>query len=65
MVILVVQLWELCTQRLHQGLSETILVNTLTDIKELKKIAHWTDEFSTDALGEMLSIICNCRSSKK
>ncbi len=28
------------------------------------KIAHWTDEFSTDALGEMLSIICKCRSSK-
>ncbi len=28
------------------------------------KIAHWADEFSTDALREMLSIICKCRSSK-
>ncbi len=38
MVILDVQLWELGTQRLHQGLSETILVNTLTDdVRELKK----------------------------
>ncbi len=34
--ILDVQLWELGTQRLHQGLSETILVNTLTDIREFK-----------------------------
>ncbi len=31
-----VQLWELAAQRLHQGLSETILVNTLTDVRELK-----------------------------
>ncbi len=23
-----------------------------------KKVAHWANEFSTDALGEMLSIIC-------
>ncbi len=36
-VILDVQLWELVTQRLHQGLSETILVNTLTDVRELTK----------------------------
>ncbi len=36
MVILDVQLWELGTQRLHQGLSETILVNTLTDVREFK-----------------------------
>ncbi len=37
MVILDVQLWELRTQRLHQGLSETILVNTLlTDVREFK-----------------------------
>ncbi len=36
-VILGVQLWELGTQRLHHGLSETILVNTLTDVRELKK----------------------------
>ncbi len=36
MVNLDVQLWELGTQRLHQGLSETILVNTLTDVRELK-----------------------------
>ncbi len=28
-------------------------------------MAHWADEFSTDALGEMLAIICKCRSSKK
>ncbi len=27
------------------------------------KIAHWADEFSTDAFGEMLAIICKCRSS--
>ncbi len=37
MVILDVQLWELGTQRLHQGLSETILVNTLTDVREFNK----------------------------
>ncbi len=29
------------------------------------KIAHWANEFSTDALGEMLAIIFKCRSSKK
>ncbi len=29
------------------------------------KIAQWANEFSTDALEEMLSIICNWRSSKK
>ncbi len=32
MVILDVQLWDLGTQRLHQGLSETILV----DVREFK-----------------------------
>ncbi len=37
MVILDVQFWELGTQRLQQGLSETILVNTLTDVREFKK----------------------------
>ncbi len=37
MVILDVQLWELGTQRLHQGLSETILVYTLTHVREFKK----------------------------
>ncbi len=37
MVILDGQLWKLGTQRSHQGLSETILVNTLTDFGELKK----------------------------
>ncbi len=37
MVNLDEQLWELGTQRLHQGLSETILVNTLTDVREFKK----------------------------
>ncbi len=41
MVNLDVQLWELGTQRLHQGLSETILVNTLTDIRELKKVEFY------------------------
>ncbi len=30
-----------------------------------KKIAHWDDEFSTDAFGEMLSKNCKCRSSTK
>ncbi len=38
MVILDVQLWELGTQRLHQALSETILVNTVTDVREFKKV---------------------------
>ncbi len=37
-MILDVQLWELRTQMLHQGLSETILVNTLTDVRELKNV---------------------------
>ncbi len=32
-----VPLRELDTQRLHQGLSETILVNTLTDVRVFKK----------------------------
>ncbi len=36
MVILDVQVWELGTQRLHQGLSETLLVNTMTDVSEFK-----------------------------
>ncbi len=39
MVNLDVQLWELGTQRLHQGLSETIFVNTLTDVREFQKMA--------------------------
>ncbi len=30
----------------------------------LKKTDQMADGFSTDALGEMLSIICMCRSSK-
>ncbi len=41
MVNLDVQLWELGIQRLHQGLSETILVNTLTDVRELKKKTNY------------------------
>ncbi len=47
MVILDVQLCELGTQRLHQGLSETILVNTLTDIREFKKKLPCSMEFET------------------
>ncbi len=35
-VILYVQLWQLGTQRLDQGLSETILANTLTDVRQFK-----------------------------
>ncbi len=35
-VTLDVQLWELGTQSLHQGLSEAILVNTLIDVREFK-----------------------------
>ncbi len=31
----------------------------------INKIAHRADEFSTDAFGEMLPIICKCRLSKK
>ncbi len=30
-----------------------------------EKIAHWADEFSTDAFGEMLAIIYKCKSLKK
>ncbi len=30
-----------------------------------KKIAHWADEFSTDAFGEMLAIICKLYIVKK
>ncbi len=30
-----------------------------------EKIAHCSDEFSTDAFGEMLAIIFKCRSLKK
>ncbi len=30
-------IWEKITKRLHHGLSETILVNTVTDIREFKK----------------------------
>ncbi len=37
-VILDVQLWELGTQWLHQELSETILVNTLTNVREFKNV---------------------------
>ncbi len=37
-VILYVHLREQIAKRLHHGLSETILVNNLTDIRELKKI---------------------------
>ncbi len=40
-MLLDVQLWELGSQRLHQGLSETILMNTLTDVKEFKKDSDW------------------------
>ncbi len=32
---------------------------------KIKKIAHWADEFSTDDFGEMLALICKCRSSKE
>ncbi len=35
-MILDVQLWELGIQWLHQGLSETILVNNLPDVREFK-----------------------------
>ncbi len=38
-MILDVQLWELGNQRLHQGLSEIILVNTMTDVREFKNIS--------------------------
>ncbi len=40
-----VQLWELGTQRLHQELSKTILVNTLTDVREFKKGESQTGTF--------------------
>ncbi len=40
-MILDVQLWELGTQRLHQGLSETILVDTLTDVREFKNMGTY------------------------
>ncbi len=44
MVNLDVQLWELGTQRLHQGLSETILVNTLTEVRDFKTFLTKTDD---------------------
>ncbi len=34
------------------------------EVVEWKDIAHWADEFSTNAFGEMLAIICKWRSSK-
>ncbi len=37
-VTLYVQLREQIAERLHHRLSEMILVNTLTDVRELKKI---------------------------
>ncbi len=36
-----------------------------TFLIDVIKIAHWADEFSTDAFGEMLAIICKWRSSQK
>ncbi len=33
--------------------------------KKKIKITHWTDKLFIDALGEMLSKFCKCRSSKK
>ncbi len=33
--------------------------------RHIEKIAYWADEFSTDAFGEMLAIICKCKSSPK
>ncbi len=49
MVKLDVQRWELGAQRLYQGLPETIPVNTLTDIRELKntKFCIFCDVFQT------------------
>ncbi len=35
-VTLYVHLWEQITKRLHHGLSEMIVVNTLIDVRELK-----------------------------
>ncbi len=40
MVKLDVQRWELGAQRLHQGLSENILMNSLTDVREFKFIGQ-------------------------
>ncbi len=47
-MILDVQLWELGTQRLQQGLSETILVNTLTDVIEFKKKKWPLEKFTAN-----------------
>ncbi len=45
-MILVIQLWERGTQRLHQGMSETIFVNTLTDVREFKNYKSLNDRYS-------------------
>ncbi len=37
----------------------------ITSSYPIKKFAHWANEFSTDAFGEMFSIICKCRLSPK
>ncbi len=39
-VILYLHLREKIAKRLHHGLSDTILVNSLTDFREFKKIKH-------------------------
>ncbi len=39
-MILDVQLWELGTQRQHHGLSENILVNTLTNVREFENYIY-------------------------
>ncbi len=57
MVILDVQLWELGTQRLHQGMSETILVNTLTDVREFKNILNNINKINRLTMGQVSKVL--------
>ncbi len=61
-----VPLRELDAQRLHQGLSETILMNTLTNFREFKKgdcnYGFYSDHIilSTDKIETLISMLMNC-----
>ncbi len=47
-------MWEQIAKRLHHGLSETIFVNTLTDIREFKKVLI-IDEYFDGRHGMLIS----------
>ncbi len=54
-----------CLGSMHYLNAETKRFRNCHFETKYEKIAHWAEEFSTDAFGEMLAIICKCRSSKK